>query len=246
MDTVSNDSELLHDIAKGVQGPIDAALAELSTFGTVARTLLAIAEQSGRRPGRADLAKIREHLQTQLRGPDSATAGIGIAVGVDYLHDSPYWLEWWRFGRRGELEFVAHSLNPNRDAFYDYSSRPWFSAPAASGRTTITGPYVDIGGTNTYTVTLSLPLLTEAGFAGVASADSPAAAFEPFLIRPGRLRPVVLTNAALRVIASSSSDYLPGSLLSSALVEPWTVLSVAGRGLHGQAPWLLMLPIEKR
>lgn len=51
MDTVSNDSELLHDIAKGVQGPIDAALAELSTFGTVARTLLAIAEQSGRRPG---------------------------------------------------------------------------------------------------------------------------------------------------------------------------------------------------
>ena len=114
---MSNDSELLHDIAKGVQGPIDAALAELSTFGTVARTLLAIAEQSGRRPGRADLAKIREHLQTQLRGPDSATAGIGIAVGVDYLHDSPYWLEWWRFGRRGELEFVAHSLNPNRDAF---------------------------------------------------------------------------------------------------------------------------------
>ncbi|MCW3005253.1 MAG: hypothetical protein JWQ20_4551 [Conexibacter sp.] len=234
--------ELLHVIAGGIQGRIDAALRELSAVGAAARSLLAGAEQQGRRPVRADLAAIKEDLQACLRRPGPAMDGIGIAVGVDYLEDSPYWLEWWRLGRRGELEFVAHSLNPCRDAFYDYSSRAWFVTPAASGQPTITGPYVDIGGTNAYTVTLSLPLFTGGGFAGIAGADIPAAGFERFLVGPGRrLQPVVLTNAALRVIASSTADYLPGGLLDRALVESWTKVSMAA-GLHGQAPWLLLLP----
>lgn len=242
LDSVAEQRALLHAVAEGVQGRIDAVLSELSTVGASARSLLVGAEQQARRPVRADLAVIRDDLQACLRRPEPAMDGIGIAVAADYLGDSPYWLEWWRVGRTGDLEFVAHSLNPRRDAFYDYSSRPWFAAPAASGETTITGPYVDIGGTNAYTVTLSLPLFTGSGFAAIAGADIAAAGFEKFLVGRGRrLRPVVLTNADLRVIASSSADYLPGSLLDRPTMETWPSVPVAA-GLHGQAPWFLLVP----
>ncbi|WP_336715509.1 cache domain-containing protein [Arthrobacter sp. USHLN218] len=231
----------LEAIAASVQGHLDAALAELSAAAAAACSLLAGAEQQGRRPVRADLAGIREKLQACLHRPEPPMDGIGIAVAADYLADSAYWLEWWRLGRGGGLEFVAHSLNPRRDAFYDYSSRSWFSSPAASGQTTVTGPYVDIGGTNAYTVTLSLPLITGAGFAGVAGADIPAARFERFLVGPGRgLQPMVLANADLRVIASSSADHLPGALLEDRLADSPNKVPVAA-GLHGQAPWFLLL-----
>lgn len=240
-DFMADDSELLDAVASDVQGRIDAVLRELSAVAAAACSLLGRAEQQGRRPVRADLAGIREDLQACLRRPEPPVDGIGIAVAADYLADSSYWLEWWRSGAGGELEFVAHSLNPRRDAFYDYSSRLWFSAAAASGQTTVTGPYVDIGGTNTYTVTLSIPLFVGTHFAGIAGADIAAAAFEQFLVGRGqRLRPMVLANADLRVIASNTADFLPGGLLEGALVESWDRVPMAS-GLHGQAPWLLLL-----
>lgn len=234
--------EVLRSIATSIQQRISAAQEELSVVGAAAHSLLTGAETQGRRPARADLAAIRGRLQDCLRRPEPAMDGIGVAMAVDYLEDSPYWLEWWRRARGEELEFVAHSLNPHRDAFYDYSSRGWFTAPAASGKTTVTGPYVDVGGTNAYTVTLSLPLFAGGGFAGVAGADISAAWFERFLLGPGRqLRPVVLANAALRVIASSSADYLPGDLLDNSKVSSWTQVPVPA-GAAGQDPWRLLHP----
>lgn len=232
--------EAFQSIATSIQRRITAVQEELSVVGAAARSLLMAAEMQGRRPARADLAALRGRLQDCLRRPEPAMDGVGVAMAVDYLEDSPYWLEWWRRARGDELEFVAHSLNPHRDAFYDYSSRGWFTAPAASGTTTVTGPYVDVGGTNAYTVTLSLPLCSGGGFAGVAGADISAARFEQFMLGPGRqLRLVVLTNAAWRVIASNSANYLPGDLLDSSKVSSWTQLPVP-TGAAGQDPWRLL------
>ena len=239
-DIVAEQLTGLGSIAASVQDHLAAAWSDLSAIAAAACSLLDEAESQGRRPGRGDLAAIRASLQECLRRPEPAVDGVGIATAAGYLEDSAYWLEWWRRGRGDNLEFVAHSLNPHRDAFYDYSSRPWFTAPAASRKTTVTGPYVDVGGTNTSTVTLSLPLFTREGFAGVAGADIAAARFEQFLVGPGhRLRPVVLTNAALRVISSNSADYLPGDLLSSSKAGNWVQVPVKADAT-GQDPWRLI------
>jgi hypothetical protein len=241
-DSVAGQRQLLQSIAVGIQSLIGAALDDLTVISTAACSLLAEAEDQGRRPGRSDLAVIRGELQKVLGASEPTVDGVGVAAAVDYLEDSPYWLEWWRRDRNGDLEFVAHSLNPHRDAFYDYSSRAWFTTPAATGQTIVTGPYVDVGGTNAYTVTLSIPLFTKRGFAGIAGADIAAAHFEQFLVGPGRdLRPVVLANAALRVIASNSADFLPGALLQSGVSDSWVQVPVTV-GMPEQEPWRLFHP----
>lgn len=239
---VAAELQLLQSIATGIENRIAAALKDLAVVGNAACFLLAEAEDQGRRPGRADLGAVGGELQRVLQPAEPSVDGVGVAMAVDCLADSPYWLEWWRRGRDGELEFVAHSLNPRRDAFYDYSSRAWFTTPATAGHGVVTGPYVDIGGTNAYTVTLSMPLMTRRGFAGIAGADIAAARFEQFLVGPGRgPRPVVLANAALRVIASNSADFLPGALLEPAVTASWLQVPVA-LGLPAQEPWRLFHP----
>lgn len=233
--------QLLQSIAVGIQSLIGAALEDLSVISTAARSLLTEAEDQGRRPRRSDLTAIRGELQKVLRGSGPAVDGVGVAAAVDYLEDSPYWLEWWRRDRNGELEFVAHSLNPRRDAFYDYSSRAWYTTPAAAGQT-ITGPYVDVGGTNAYTVTLSIPLFTRQGLAGIVGADIAVSRFEQFLVGPGRdLGTVVLTNAVLRVVASNSADYLPGALLEEDISNSWVQIPVT-IGMRDEGPWRLFHP----
>jgi hypothetical protein len=167
--------------------------------------------------------------------------GVGVAAAAGYLADSEHWLEWWRHDARGGLEFVAHSLNPQRDSFYDYSSSNWFAVPASSGRPTVTGPYVDIGGTNAYTVTVSLPVSTAGGFVGIAGADIAAARFERFLLPAGSgLGPLVLTNADWRVVASNSPHHLPGDILrehsSGIEVEVASDLFPAGKAWRLYSP----------
>ncbi|MFI8413593.1 cache domain-containing protein [Paeniglutamicibacter gangotriensis] len=241
-DSVAGQLRLLHSIASGIQSRIGAALEDLSVISTAVCSLLTEAEDQGRRPRRSDLSAIRGDLQKVLGASEPTVDGVGVAAAVDYLEDSPYWLEWWRRSRNDDLEFVAHSLNPHRDVFYDYSSRAWFTAPAATGQTIVTGPYVDVGGTNAYTVTLSIPLFTRRGFAGIAGADIAAARFEQFLVGPGRdLRPVVLANAALRVIASNSADYLPGALLQGGVSDSWVQVPVTV-GMRKREPWRLFHP----
>ena len=154
---------------------------------------------------------------------------IGVATAVDYLADSPYWMEWWGTDSRGNLEFVGHSLNPQRDNFYDYSARSWFSIPQDFGAAAVIGPYVDFGGINsyTYTVTISVPVVTARGFAGVAGADILADKFERFLTGGRDQEPVVLVNADLRVIASNTSGHLPGDLLQAEDLTGWTWLATS-------------------
>ena len=169
---------------------------------------------------------------------------IGVATAVDYLADSPYWMEWWGTDSRGNLEFVGHSLNPQRDNFYDYSARSWFSIPRDFGAAAVIGPYVDFGGINsyTYTVTISVPVLTARGFAGVAGADILADKFERFLTGGQDQEPVVLANADLRVIASNTSAHLPGDLLQAEDLASWTRLDLASDLFTPGRSWQLATP----
>ncbi|WP_449279101.1 cache domain-containing protein [Leucobacter sp. GX24907] len=185
---------------------------------------------------RADLARLSSHLQGVLRDSESTMDGIGIATAAGYLEDCEYWLEWWRKGSRGEVEFVVHSLNPEQDVFYDYASRIWFAKPMAEGRAIVTGPYVDMGGTNSYTVTVAIPIEIMGRAIGVAGADVVASRFERYLLAPaqesGSRALFLLANSDGRVIASGSSEHPPGTLLAPSVEEGWSSLPVD----HGAPP----------
>lgn len=223
-----------------IAGHLRLTLDELGAVRENVRRLLDGVHAEGRRPSRVDLGGIRGELQACLGRPGHPMDGVGVAAAVGYLADGDYWLEWWRHDRRGGLEFVAHSLSPRSDLFYDYSARNWFSAAAASGRTEIVGPYVDVGGTNAYTVTVSVPIDTDRGFAGIAGADIAVARYERLLLSAGCAAPVVLTNADLRVIASNRAEYLPGDLVRAD--GAWGSLDVAADVFPAGAAWKLFSP----
>lgn len=224
MDIEARDPER---VIEAVQHRVGDSLEALVSVRAHARAVLESAIDEGRRPARRDLSGLGEFLRETLRHHGAAMDGVGVATTADYLEDSPYWLEWWRFDRDRELEFVAHTLNPTHDVFYDYASRPWFSVPVSSGEATVTGPYVDFGGTNTYTVTLALPVAVEGRIVGVAGADIHAAHFEEHLLPgSGPRRTAVLVSEDDRVIASNSADQLPGDRLDLGSGRGWRAVPV--------------------
>ncbi|MFF0990793.1 PDC sensor domain-containing protein [Kocuria nitroreducens] len=237
----------LNRVAADITDHLHRALADLFRIRTHVLALLDVVEREGQghRPSRAHLGGIRGSLQACLRHPDHPMDRIGVATAVDYLVDSPYWMEWWGYDGQGDLEYVGHSLNPRQDTFYDYSSRSWFSVPATLGTTSVIGPYVDVSGINsyTYTVTISVPISTAHGFAGVTGADILADRFEGFLLAVDRDRsPATLINADRRVIASNTSRHLPGELLPGSDMAAWTRLEVAQDVFpHGRS-WQLVTP----
>lgn len=237
--------EDLNAVAAQITGHLHWALGELTGVRAHIKELMEAVEQEGRHPSQSDLGAIRETLQTCLRRPDHPMDRMGVATAVNYLMDSPYWMEWWGYDSQGNLEYVGHSLNPQRDTFYDYSARSWFSTPATSGTTAVIGPFVDFGGLNSYsyTVTISVPIITAHGFAGVAGADILAGQFERFLLTGDQKRkPVTLLNADLRVIASNTSLHLPGDLLQTNEIAAWTRAEVATDIFpHGRS-WQLASP----
>lgn len=235
---MSTPTDDLRPVADALRDHVRTMIDELVVLSERATALLR--EVQHRSPGitRADLARLSTHLQGALKGSDSSMDGIGIATAAGYLEDCEYWLEWWRRGARGQVEFVVHSLNPEQDVFYDYASRPWFSRPMAEHRAIVTGPYVDMGGTNSYTVTVAIPIEVAGEAIGVAGADVVASRFEPYLLRADRTSKLLLANADGRVIASASSEHPPGTLLPLELVAEWPV-EIVDHAAPTQDPWRL-------
>jgi hypothetical protein len=234
--------EELQRIAAAIGACVEGTLADLGSLSAAARARLEAVEGSGGRPSRADLAAFREDLQARLLRPDHCMNGIGLIAAPGYLSDSPYWLEWWRYDRRGQLEFLAPQLNPQKDSFYDYPSHRWYASSAATGTASVTGPYVDVGGTNAYTLTACVPVMTARGLAALAGADIAAAHFERFLISGDLEDQMVLVNADLRVIASNSAHYLPGDLLTTEQIQSWTRVPVPADVLTETGAWQVTSP----
>jgi HAMP domain-containing protein len=101
---------------------------------------------------------------TIAAGTEIFGATVALAPGVHRKNFAPY------FHRTGsDVRYVDLTEN------YDYTSRPWYAEPAASGRGGWSEPYFDEGGGEILMTTYSAPLFREVGgvreFAGVATAD---------------------------------------------------------------------------
>ncbi|WP_259314127.1 FCD domain-containing protein [Capillimicrobium parvum] len=164
-------------------------------------------------PHRTDLAPIRDRVHAILeRSPLVAGAGMVFAPGA--LRDAPRWLEWWRRAGSGPPVFLNAELDPGRPEFYDYEAAEWFTTPRDTGTRWIAGPFVDHSGTNEHILTLTMPVVRDGRFLGVAGADIAVGSIEP--IAGPALAAVgadaVLLNHRGRVIATNTPRWPVGVL----------------------------------
>ncbi|WP_424534589.1 hypothetical protein ACOZ38_30580 [Sphaerisporangium viridialbum] len=176
---------------------------------------IVLVRRGGREPVTADLAALRPLLFGHL---GALIAGIGFIAAPGLLADAPWYLEWWQDNPGGAPAQLLRDLDPASSAFYDYTHWDWFAGPHAGAERTVCGPYVDYLCTDEYSLTLSVPVLVEGVFVGVAAADVFVRAFEgavtPALRSiPG---PAFLVNASGRVVASTTAKWLAGSVFRGA------------------------------
>jgi hypothetical protein len=226
----SGDGELL---LAGITALIERVLASVTGVAE-AMTSVAAAARTGRRPlRRADLAALRPLVAQVLARHRGFAAGAGVVLAPDALADAPRCIDWWWADQGiGQLEV---DLDPESAEFYDYTTTEWYREPARTGQPCIAGPYVDYICTHKYTFTVSVPVVDDGRFVGVAGADILAGEVErmllPGLSMLGRANgPAVLVSGNGRVIASGTASILPGTVLRPA--GPVT----AG----GPLPWMLL------
>jgi hypothetical protein len=163
-----------------------------------------------------DLADLRPTIFSILEAGKGLVSGAGVVVAPGLLADRDRWLEWWSVAAaRTRPEPLRVNLDPDAPDFYDYTAADWFATPRATLASHLAGPFVDYACTNTYALTLSTPILRDGEFLGVAAADVLVSSLERHIVpRLADLgRPVALTTAAGRVIASNAPELVAGQRL---------------------------------
>jgi len=233
----------------GITALIERVLASVTEVAE-AMTSVAAAARAGRRPlRRADLAALRPLVAQVLARHRGFAAGAGVVLAPDALTDAPRCIDWWWADSVSGPGHLEVDLDPGSAEFYDYTTTEWYREPARTGRPCIAGPYVDYICTHKYTFTVSVPVVDDGRFMGVAGADILAGEVErmllPGLSMLGRAnRPAVLVSGNGRVIASSTARILPGtvlrppaaSMMRAADPLPWTLVSGPAPAARGPAP----------
>lgn len=161
------------------------------------------------------ISEIRPLLADLLLRPDQSAVGAGVIIEPDLLPLQPLRLEWWQL-EDGGLQSLDADLNRDSLGFYDYAAADWFAVPRRTRERHVVGPYVDVHGTERYTLTLTLPVLAGSTFLGVAGADVPLDRFERrVLAGVGADAEFVVTNGEGRVVVSTSASAPPGSLFAA-------------------------------
>lgn len=197
-----------------VNAAVDQVHAGVAEIRAAVAALQTRARAGGRLLRRSDLGTLRELLHATLEHRDQAIVGTGMVFAPGVLDDVPRWLEWWCATPDGPPAFLNASLEPEDPDFYDYEAAEWFATPRATGERWIAGPFVDYSGTDQHIFTLTLPVIEDGAFLGVAGADISVGRIED--IAGGPLAAVgqdaLLVNHRGRVIASSTPRQLVGTL----------------------------------
>ena len=181
--------------------------------------------------------RVARSLFSRLDQIESATHGLGVIAEVGVVPGHTYWLDWWHRTETGNLERdTRHVTDPRRDDFYDYESREFIAYPRKNLLPWATGPYVDHGGVDDYLVTLSVPIVREGRFLGIAATDLLAAdlerIFAPWLARAKG--PCLLLNAEERVIVSNTVTHNMGDVVRATAEFQVARLGVFGWSLSTQ------------
>jgi hypothetical protein len=153
----------------------------------------------------AATAAIATRVIAFLDGPHHLV-GAGFVAARQALSDKPLYLAWWQGDDRRLLAEPTLSATET----FDYTRRPWFVNPAASGRPHVTGPYVDFVCTDEYTVTTTAPVVVGGRMVGVVGADTLVETLEGMLLPGLRAADATLVNEHGRAVVSADPHVGPG------------------------------------
>lgn len=164
---------------------------------------------------RGDLACVEEAVSPALEDPEHPVQGGGFVAEEGLLGDVQWWLEWFATGADGRVQRLVTHSEPQAISYYEYHLLPWYSVPRATGRSHVTGPYVDYLCTEEYTLTFTTPVLRNGRFAGVAGADVAVSRAERELLPALRAAGsgLAVVNADGRILCSNSGRHVCGDLL---------------------------------
>ncbi|HSF97413.1 MAG TPA: cache domain-containing protein [Ornithinibacter sp.] len=229
-----------------VEAEARALVARVDELGTwVGETVAGLASLAARQlrgplRRRADL-DLEGRCRALLEQREIPLAGAGFVAETEVLHDAPYWLEWWTADPEvgaSSCRRLAADTDPTSVGFRDYTELPWFVTPRETGRTHVTGPYVDYVCTDQHTLTVTRPVSVDGVFLGVAGVDVLAATVERLLgatldTASGVL---VVVNRVGRVVASSDPEHVVGDLVRGLPDDPWFTGRRDARNAEGE-PW---------
>lgn len=162
----------------------------------------------------SDFDALKPHLLKELANLPETVIGVCFTFAVDVLEDVKYFMP--ALERDGSSVYDGtHDLDPESDTFYDYSLLDWLT-PSSREKPYAHGPYIDLGGTNKFTITTSSPVHTEDRFLGVVGVDVALESYERSLVQtldhaPGSFS---VLNAEKRVVVSNDAGRAIGTLLS--------------------------------
>lgn len=196
-------------MSDAVREMVDSLIEQLRAFASDVGPILVGAETHASARSRVSLAALGRFDQM----PDYVQ-GMGVLAEVGVVPDRPYWIEWWQRTEAGPVEDNHHVLDPDREDFYDYSTREYMQRPRVTGAPWAQGPYVDSGGVDDFVLTVAVPIVVGDRFLGVSCADVLVAAVEsrlsPWLAEDEE---AFLINDEGRVIVSNSMTAGVGDLL---------------------------------
>jgi DNA-binding FadR family transcriptional regulator len=200
------------EFATEIRGFVDHILGQLAGIAKDAQEPLAHCESES-----ALRRRVARSVFAQVEDLEPVVHGLGVIAEAGVVPEHPYWIEWWLQTDTGGLDHdTCHVMDPARDDFYDYMPREFIAKPRENLTPWAVGPYVDNGGVGDYLLTVSVPIVHEDRFLGVAAIDVLAATLERrFAPRLARVQgPCLLLNADDRVIVSSALPYSVGDVLS--------------------------------
>lgn len=200
-------------VADAVTGLATHALGLADRIAEAVAPALARAPRPG--PRRSDLAVVEPLVVPVLADAGQPVQGAGFVAAPNLLGDAEWWLEWFARAPDGRPQRLLTHSEPQAIGFYDYEHLPWYVVPRDTGRTHVTGPYVDYLCTEEYTLTFTAPVLVEGRFCGVAGADIAVKNAEQALLpalRSADTR-IAVVNSFGRILSSNSGRHLCGDLL---------------------------------
>lgn len=192
--------ETVDEFFDGVFAPLDAWLPRL---GEQLRQQLRGGPMSG-----AQLAALVEpEAHAILDASDRPLYGAGYCASESVVSEGNP-LAWWQGPERSLL--ASSTFGPGQAAI-DLVRLEWYRVPLATGERHVAGPFVDYLCSNEITITSSIPVMLDGGFAGVVCADVLVSSLEGVLLPSvAELPEATLVNAGGRVVVSSDPGYETG------------------------------------
>lgn len=161
----------------------------------------------------AHLGALQRKLADQLTD-ERDVWGMGFIAAPHVVDGRERYLAWWQ--RHDErVARLRLNFDPTSIDVYDYLQMDWYQLAQRGQARVAYGPYVDYSGSDMYTITAAVPVVSDGTFLGVAGADLVVGEVETKLL--GILRQVdddvVVVSTERRVIAANTPRWFVGSRL---------------------------------